>query len=173
MGLVGALLAFSCTSLQIFRDREEVYGKNPPELTQSFASDKIRPGDTWKVYLQANDPDGDLDSIVAEIDQPGQGNYPVSYTRLRGKNRRDVSGFVYLNTMTPSGFTWQENLNLTVTIWIKDKAGHLSRPSVFLLSFNSRFTQEKPPQSLFEERSLGPIMITLRHYADDNSGDME
>ncbi len=173
MGLTAAVLVFSCTSWQIFRDREEVYGKNPPAVAHSFASDKIRPGDTWKVYLEASDPDGDMDSIVTEIDQPGQGAYPASYTRITGENRKDLSGFVYLNTMSSGNYTWQENLNLSVTILIKDKAGHLSPPLVLPLSFNGRFSQEKPPQNLFQETNLGPILITLRHYADGNSGDMD
>ncbi|HSR12154.1 MAG TPA: hypothetical protein VLS90_11990 [Thermodesulfobacteriota bacterium] len=163
-GLAAMLFCSGCAS-SLFRDREAVYGKNPPKIIRSFASDKIRPGDTWKVYLVANDPDDDLDVIVSEIHQPGQGTYPVSYTQLKGEDRKDLSGFVYLNTMTPRGHTWEENKNLTLTIHIRDKGGHQSLPLSFPLSFNSRYVQEPPPPGLFEGRNLGPIMIILRDYS--------
>ncbi len=171
--LLIVLFLGGCATGEIFRDREEVYGKNPPSITGSFASKTIRPGETWKVYLRAVDPDGDFDSIVAEIHQPGQGTYPASYTRIGAGKGKELSGFVYLNTMTPSGFTWQEYVTLDLTLRIRDKAGHLSQPVVFPLSFSGRYTQEEPPGNAFSETNLGPIMITLRHYATDGPGGFE
>ena len=162
--------AGSCASWEIFRDPEKEYGKEPPSFVKSFASPTIRPGETWKVYLQGIDPNGDMQSIVAEIHQPGQGTYPVSYTRLKPENAREFSGYVYLNTMTPSGFTWQEFLTLSLTVQIRDKAGHFSAPLTFPLAFSGRFTQEEPPAGVFPEKSLGPVMITLRHYSNDEGG---
>ncbi len=164
-GLLAAFFSSSCTSFQISRGTEINGGKNPPSIIRSFASDKIRPGDTWKVYIQASDPDGDWDVIISEIYQPGQGIYPVSYTKIRGENQKDLSGFVYLNTMTPRGHTWEENKNLLLTLYLRDKAGHLSRPLSFPLSFNGRYTQAAPPPAMFPERNLGPIMILLRDYS--------
>jgi len=54
-----------------------------PVITQSFASTSLGAGDTWKVYLNASDPDGDMKYIVCTIDQPGIGIYPVSFTRVK------------------------------------------------------------------------------------------
>lgn len=67
-------------------------------ITQSFASTSLGAGDTWKVYLNASDSDGDMKYIVCTIDQPGIGTYPVSFTRIKEENRQELSGHIYLNT---------------------------------------------------------------------------
>jgi len=38
----------------------------------------------------------------------------------------------------------------------------------FFLSINSRYAQETPPEGVFQENNLGPIMIDLRTVGDDN-----
>jgi hypothetical protein len=44
-----------------------------PVITNSFACRQIRPGDTWKIYLLAEDPEGEMKAIVCTVDQPGAG----------------------------------------------------------------------------------------------------
>jgi len=63
-------------------------------ITQSFASKEINTGGTWKVYLNASNPDGEMVNIYATVDQPGVGQYPSSIMKLKkrtGKNSRDSS----------------------------------------------------------------------------------
>lgn len=153
--------AMGCAGLEPMQVREAKYGKAVPVLHQSFASKQLRPGDTWKVYLQAADPDGDMKNIVCTIDQPGVGGYPVSITRIKDDNRKELSGYIYLNTFTGS-LKQLEFVNLILTVQIEDMAGHLSKPAVFPLSFSSRFMQEPPPPGTFQEKDLGPIMIDLK-----------
>src|SRR3990170_475969 len=61
-------LFLACAAFEPIAVREEKYGKSVPAIHQSFASTKLRPGDTWKVYLNASDADGDLKSIICTID---------------------------------------------------------------------------------------------------------
>ncbi|MCX5907386.1 MAG: hypothetical protein NTY64_09420 [Deltaproteobacteria bacterium] len=75
---------------------EKKMGK-PPVIHQSFAAKQIRLGDTWKIYLQASDPDGDMKTIVCTIDQAGAGTYPASYTSIPEDQRRELSGYIYKN----------------------------------------------------------------------------
>jgi hypothetical protein len=158
--LVGGCAAFA--PLEV---KEEKYGKSIPVITQSFASKEMKLGDTWKVYLKASDPDGDMNNIYATIEQPGIGTYPISITRIKEGGGKELSGYVYLNTITVQGLNFA---TITLTVQIQDKAGHFSKPAVFHLSFNNLSRQETPPPGTFAEKDLGPIMIFLRPIDGDN-----
>ncbi len=172
-GIAILFLAVGCAHMANFQEREKMYGNTPPAITASFASQDIRPGEAWKIYLRASDPNGDMNYILATIDQPGMGTYPVSRTRIGRENGKEVSGYVYLNTMTPSGYTWQNYVTLTLTIRVGDQAGHWSDAAVFPLAFDARAVQETPTSGSFPEKNLGPIMITLKHYATDGQDGFE
>ncbi|KPK89516.1 MAG: hypothetical protein AMJ94_11895, partial [Deltaproteobacteria bacterium SM23_61] len=77
------LPAAGCAMMMDMQAREKTFGKAAPVITASFASPELSPGDTWKVYLKASDPDGDMESIVAVVDQTGLGSYPLSFTKLK------------------------------------------------------------------------------------------
>jgi hypothetical protein len=164
-GMVVLLLTVGCATMLSFEEREKLYGKEAPVITETYASKKMNPGDTWKVYLKASDPDGDMESIVATVQMVGSGTHPVSFTRIQDGNRKELSGYVSLST--PSGEGWLNNLTLTLTVQIKDRARHLSKAVAFPLEFNTRYVQEPPPPGVFPEQYLGPIMITLRSFHDD------
>ena len=166
-GMVVLLLTVGCATMMKFEEREKIYGKEAPVITETYASKKINPGDTWKVYLKASDADGDMESIVAIVHMVGSGTHPVSFTRIQDGNRKDLSGFVSLSTSNPSGDAWLNNLTLTLTVQIKDRAGHFSNTVTLPLEFNRRYVQEPPPPGVFPEQYLGPIMITLRSFHDD------
>jgi hypothetical protein len=164
-GMVVLLLTVGCATMMSFEEREKLYGKEAPVITETYASKQMNPGDTWKVYLKASDPDGDMESIVATVHMVGSGTHPVSFTRIKDGNRKELSGYVSLST--PSGEGWLNSLTLTLTVQIKDRARHLSKAVAFPLEFNSRYVQEPPPPGVFPEQYLGPIMITLRSFHDD------
>jgi hypothetical protein len=165
---IALLLIAGCAAMEPVEVREKMYGKGVPVITQSFASNEIRPGDTWLVYLNAHDPDGDMKQIVCEIEQPGVGVYPVSYTRIKEENRKELSGYVYLTTLHVNYFSFNF-INLTLRVEIQDRAGHYSAPVFFPLSFNALYRQEPPPQNVFKEHDLGPIMIQLRTVDEGSS----
>jgi hypothetical protein len=165
---IALLLIAGCAAMEPVEVREKMYGKGVPVITQSFASNEIRPGDTWLVYLNAHDPDGDMKQIVCEIEQPGVGVYPVSYTRIKEETRKELSGYIYLTTLHVNYFSFNF-INLTLRVEIQDRAGHYSAPVFFPLSFNALYRQEPPPQNVFKEHDLGPIMIQLRTVDEGSS----
>ena len=65
--LFGAFVMFAllagCAAMEPIEVREKTYGTAPPVISQSFAPKEARPGDTWKVYLKAEDPNGDMRRI--------------------------------------------------------------------------------------------------------------
>ncbi len=163
---VGALLLLlmGCAGPSFFQDREEKYGKSVPVITQSFASQQIRPGDTWKIYIKASDPDGDIKNLYSEVFQYGMGLYPLSITRIKEGDGRDLSGYFYLNTGHEQAMHF---VSLILTVYIQDKAGHFSSPAVFPLTFYGGSAQQSPPSGIFPEKDLGPILVTIRPLDDD------
>ena len=129
-----------------------------PIITRSFASREIRPGDTWKVYIQATDPEGDMKTIICEVSQVGRGSYPVSYVKVPEDQGGELSGFIYLNTGAGQSLPF---IHLTLQVEIQDRARNLSRPVSFSLVFNPRAEQEPPPPGLFQDEEIGPVMVSL------------
>ncbi len=140
-----------------------------PAITQSFASKEIRPGDTWKIYINASDPTGKMKYIYAEVQQAGRGVYPVSMTRIKPENRKEFSGYLYLNTFNAAKAMVFVSVRLVVHLG--DGAGNFSEPKIFPLEFYPRAVQASPPAGVFEEKNLGPIMIQLRPASDDGDND--
>jgi hypothetical protein len=139
-----------------------------PTIIQSFASKEIKPGDTWKIYINASDPSGKMKYIYAEIYQPGGLAYPVSMTRIKPENRKELSGYIYLNTVTterPMDF-----VTLNLVVHLGDGVGNFSEPVIFPLEFSPRAVQSSVPTGVFTENNLGPVMIQLRPVAFDGDG---
>ena len=164
--LVGLVIAFA-PGISGAADKAE--GKTPPTITASFAAPEITPGATWKIYLKASDPDGDMRYIVATVKQAGVGVYPVSFTRIREENRKELSGYVYLNTLSGTNYSSLLYYWLTLTIWVRDGAGNYSNPVEVPLTFGSRVeAQAAPPAGTYKDQDLGPIMIPLRAISAQN-----
>ena len=165
MLLVGLAVAFAvtgCSGIMMSREKkEEVYGKEPPVITESFASKGMIPGDTWKVYLKASDPGADMDYILATVYLVGRKVYPVSFIKVRKENGKEINGYIYLNTLVP-GYDFLNFSSINLTVQVKDKVGHFSPPLEFPLSFNPRAVQDQPPSGVFKDQTLGPVMTTLR-----------
>ncbi len=161
--LGGALLAFLCIIGAFFSGAEAA---NPaiPVIQQSFASKEIQPDGNWKVYITASDPDGEMKYIFACIEQPGVENYPASIIRIRKENLQQLSGYIYLNTVGVGNS--MNSKQITLSVHIQDKSGQFSTPVVFPLSFDFRYSQAKPPEGVFQEKDLGPIMIRLKPTSD-------
>ena len=128
-----------------------------PVITNSFACRQIRPGDTWKIYLLAEDPEGDMKAMVCTVDQPGAGTAAAGRTKIREDQRRVLSGYLFLST-GGAGLAFS---TLTLTVQIEDQAGNQSNPVTFPLSLNPRAAEGEPPPGVFQERELGPVMVTV------------
>jgi hypothetical protein len=107
--------------------------------------------------------------IVAIVKQAGVGVYPVSFTRIREENRKELSGYVYLNTLSGTNYSSLLYYWLTLTIWVRDGAGNYSNPVEVPLTFGSRVeAQAAPPAGTYKDQDLGPIMIPLRAISAQN-----
>ncbi len=164
IAIMGVFFLAGCAALGGMAEREKIYGKEVPVITQLFASKQVRMGEPWRVYLNATDPDGDMSQIVcseefqAGLLQP----YPISITKIEKDEQKNLSGYLYLDT---SGL--HRPISITVSVSIKDKAGHFSAPVEFSLNIvrpsqqEKEVRQENPPQGVFQNKNLGRIMIVL------------
>ncbi len=161
LALIGMILVgiMGCAHMREIEEEEAIYGKNTPVIEQSFASDRLSIGDPWKIYFLASDPDGDMETIIATVEQVAGISYPASLTKIKEENKKELSGYVYLTT---KGYDFLFDQTLTVSIQIRDKAGHISKPVTHSVAFSSRQTSKSPPEGVFKEKDLGPIMVILR-----------
>ena len=105
-----------------------------------------------------------MKNLYATIFQPGVGPYPLSITRIKEGDGKDLSGYFYLNSDNEPAMQF---VNLILTVQIQDKAGHFSAPAVFPVVFNLGSAQHTPPKGVFQEKDLGPIMVTIRSSLND------
>lgn len=151
--------------LSTSREVTRMNGKGVPRIIDTFAAKAILPGKTWKIYLRAEDADGDMKYIICMLDQAGAGVYPVSLIKIPADQQRSLCGYIYLNTGGVKGLDF---LSLMLTINIQDGAGNYSDPVLLPLNLNPRVEEEQPSMGLFEDRELGPIMINLTFHASDS-----
>ncbi len=167
MALILTVILFlvGCASMKANQGPPESASARPV-ITQAYAAPAMRIGETWKIYLNASAPNGDMHYIVATLDQPGRGGgYPPSFTRIKKGQEKQLSGYIYLNTAG----NVQQGLNFTnivLTVQVKDRYGNLSNPVSFPLHFQLSAVQQPPPSGLFQEDALGPVMIEIRPLGD-------
>jgi len=130
--------------------------ENAPVIISVFASKEVRQGETWKVFLLAEDPDGDMNRIVCTLEQPGVGLAPVSMIKIRDDRRRNLSGYIFLNTASNSGIPFA---TCRLAVQIQDKKGNPSNSVSFPLSLNPRAVQQSPPPGVYQDEDLGPVQI--------------
>ena len=88
-----------------------------PIVLNAYAARVIRPGDTWMIFLRAQDPEGEMKSIAAVLWQAGVGYYPTEVTMLKGEEAREFSGYIYLQTPADLTLSWDE---LEMSLIIRD-----------------------------------------------------
>lgn len=93
-------------------------GTKSPIITSSFAVERGYYGYIWKIYIEAEDPDGDMLEIAAVADQVGYGLYQTNWTTLRPQYRKHLKGYVQWNTFSSKTFSLREwtQINLKLSI---------------------------------------------------------
>jgi len=66
----------------------------------AYAPEKIRQGDTWKIYLSVIDPEGNMHQVVCRIEQPGESYYKPTFVYLKKGMEKQFTGYFALYTQT-------------------------------------------------------------------------
>lgn len=112
-------------------------GTHVPIITHSFAVERGYYGYIWKLYIEAEDPDGDMYRIAAVVDETGYGHYPTSWTMVKPQYRQHLSGYLQWNTFSSKGSYIDEWTQITLKVSIFDKAGNESNEVAFPFEFVS------------------------------------
>ena len=137
-----------------------------PNITHAFAIDKGYYGCIWKIYIEAEAPDGDMDKIAVVVNQTGYGNYPSDWIILKPRYRKHFTGYLQWNTISSKASSLPEWTKITMKVSIFDKAGNQSNEVVFPFTFESGVKHQSEYQlpSPFDKQNLpriGHIMIDL------------
>ncbi|MGB9627849.1 MAG: hypothetical protein ACPL6D_04250 [Thermodesulfobacteriota bacterium] len=137
---------------------------NPPIITHSFAVEKGHFGTVWRVYLSAEDPDGDMLKIAITVDQLGYGHYPTDWIYLKPIHQKQFKGYLQWNTFSSKTHFLREWTQITINISIFDKTGNESNIVIFPFEFTSGKPQLANPPAPFDQGDiprLGHITIDL------------
>lgn len=139
---------------------------HPPVITHSFAIEKGPYGSILKLYIEAEDPDGDMFRVATVVDQIGYGRYPTDWIILKPQFRKTLRGYLQWNTFSSNTHYLREWTSITIRVSIFDKAGNESNEVVFPFSFETVNPKSilTPPPSPFDQKDLpriGNIHINL------------
>jgi hypothetical protein len=110
-------------------------GTHAPIITNAFAVDKGYNGYIWKIYIEGEDPDGNMLRIASVVEQPGVGGYPTDWIYLKPQNQKHFKGYIQWNTFGASYL--REWTQITLKVSVFDWAGNESNEVVFPFTFQT------------------------------------
>jgi hypothetical protein len=163
LSMMAVVLVLFATRLAWAQPTPEI---KKPIITRAFAVDKGSYGYIWKIYIEAEDPDGDMLRIAAVVDQVGYGHYPTDWIYLKPRYGKSFKGFIQWNTFSSKASYLREWTQITLRISIIDKAGNESNEVVFPFTFESgvgdQYRYKLPaPFDQGDVQKLGNIFIDL------------
>ena len=143
-------------------------GSDAPIITGAFAPRQVMYGDIVKVYIEADDPNGDMVKIAAVVDQAGYGRYPTSWVYLKSADRKHFKGYVQWNTFSNKTPFLSEWTQTALSISVFDRAGKESNVYTFPITFESgaRVSRHEvpPPFNQGDLPRLGFIDVELMDF---------
>jgi hypothetical protein len=112
---------------------------NKPIISDSYASQNVKPGEVWKIFIKAADKDGDMKDIVSKISPAGMSFLTYSITPIHEEERGAFAGYLFVKT-PPSPYLRGEMFHLA--IYIRDQEGRKSDSVDLLLHFTGKSETE-------------------------------
>lgn len=133
-------------------------------ITHFFAADRGPYGCIWQIYIEAEDPDGDMDRISVEVDQVNYGHYPTERIKIKPQHRKHLTGFLQWNTYSSKASYLPEGTQISVKISIFDQAGKKSNEVIIPFTFGSGVIKRHQLPAPFDKRNIpriGYVMVDL------------
>jgi hypothetical protein len=138
-----------------------------PKITRFFAADKGPYGCIWKIYIEAEDPDGDMLRIASSVDQVGYGHYPTDWIYLKPQYQKGFKGYIQWNTFSSKASYLPEWTQISVKISIFDEAGNESNEVIIPFTFESGVKNQYQLPAPFNNGNtplIGNIMVDLCYF---------
>jgi len=141
-------------------------GTKAPVMTHAFAVERGYYGYIWKIYIEAEDPDGDMLRIAAVVDQTGYGHYPADWIYLKPPYQKHFKGYIQWNTFSSKTSYLTEGTQITLKVSVFDKAENESNevifPFTFVIGVRSPYQYQLPvPFDQGDLPRLGYVQIDL------------
>ena len=133
---------------------------SPSVITFSYAQEKIRQGDVWKIYLPASDPQGSMLKIVCIVRKAGTPRFRPSMLYLKKDMQKQFSGYFAFHTASALDWSGEE---FVLELSILDRAGNVKGEVNFPLEFDGGGPAKPLPPDLEKElnRRIGYIDVDL------------
>jgi hypothetical protein len=135
-----------------------------PTITHFFPEDKGPYGCIWKIYIEAKDPDGDMDRISVAVHQVGDGYYPIDWIAIKPQHRKHLIGILQWNTFSSKASYLPEWTQISAKISIFDEAGNESNEVIIPFTFESGAKNQCQLPAPFNNGNtprIGNIMVDL------------
>ncbi len=139
-----------------------------PVITHAYAIDRVPHATTeLKIYIEAEDADGDMNYVFVVVDEPGHGPYPPDRVLLGPQYRSHLKGFLQWNRVRPRA-PLAEGTQIRVRVSIADKARNVSNEVVFPLTFVSGINAQQDIPAPFDDINIPRIgYVGVRDEKDD------
>ncbi|MFA9435455.1 MAG: hypothetical protein ACERKR_12320, partial [Deltaproteobacteria bacterium] len=145
----------------------------PPVILDSYAPSQIRPGATWRVYIRAKDPDGDMKQMIQVLMRGESGPFKTTFAPLKAEHSAEMGGYFFLRTPSPAQADYSRLgfMGLTLRIVILDCQENKSEYVEFPLHFELEAAPDLPPEwKDVADSSLGAIMFDLGDMLNKSRG---
>ncbi|HSB06975.1 MAG TPA: hypothetical protein VLK23_17500 [Thermodesulfobacteriota bacterium] len=162
-------LQYSCLS------ESQTPGQNPnaPVIRHACAIDRGIYGTILRIYLEADDPNGNMSKIATTVDQVSYGRYPTDFIMLKPQYRKAFRGYIQWHTFSPSAERLPEWNYVTVRVAVMDMKGNTSNEFEFRFTFETGDGPEPKPPAPFDQGDLpklGNVSINLYNPFHDGGG---
>ena len=142
---------------------------SPPVITGYFARSQGAYGDPIRIYLAAEDADGDMLRIAVQVTQVGFGSYFTDWTYLKPQYQKKFVGYLQWNTWGGHTSYLPEWTRITVKISVLDKSGKESNAVILPYEFVSGAPPGPALPAPFDQANvprLGYIDVNFFNPAD-------
>jgi len=145
--------------------KKEVPNPKAPVIKAAYAIDRGIYGSTiLKIYVEAEDPNGDMAKIATTVDQVAHGHYPTDFIMLKPEYGKYFKGYIEWNTWSMHVSSMPDGNYVTARVSVIDKAGNSSNEFVFRFTFQTGVLPAPKPPEPFDQGSLsklGHVIINL------------
>jgi hypothetical protein len=145
-------------------------GTQAPIITHAYAPDKGPYGLNWKIYIEAEDADADMDYVTVVLDYAGRGSYPHDRILIDPQHRNHLKGFLQWDTLRSTAAVLEDGTRITLRVSIIDKPGNKSNEVIFPFTFASGHTDRDDLPAPFNEENLPRIGYIDIDLINPNSG---
>jgi hypothetical protein len=137
---------------------------NGPVIKNAYAIQTGRFGDAIKLYLDVEDPNGDMLRIATVPYETGYGRYTPDWVYLKPQYGHRFVGYLQWNTYSGHHQWVGEWAQFYLEVSVFDKAGNESKSVVFPVQFVSEVTHNPAPPAPFDQGDiprLGYIYVNI------------